>query len=79
MNYSWNIDGTQADDLQVTIMIHDDDTDKLSSNYIGEFTMFFKDEDEIWEFLERGQSEWRLYHSVIEKIRGLATTTRNEE
>ena len=79
MKYAWNIDETQSDDLQVTIMIHDGDIDEPSTEYIGELTIFFKDEDEIWEFLEQGLAEWRSHHKIMERLRGSASTLKTEE
>ena len=80
MRYAWNIEETQGgENVHVTVMIYDGDTEKITSNYIGEFTIFFKDEAEVLEFFERGLAEYRGHHETMNHLRGLTSTARKME
>ena len=73
--YSWSVDSTQSERLQVTVLIHSGDSDLLSSEYIGEFTMFFDNEEDIKKFFLEGLEELQEYSSIISELKSMVGGT----
>lgn len=67
-NCTWHLDTTQADSLELTIMIHDGASNRLTSKHIGHFSMFFDDIGQVRDFLEGGLSELESFVEVMEEL-----------
>lgn len=67
-NYTWHLDTTQADSLELTIMIYDGSSNLLTSKYIGHFSIFFDDIGQVRDFLEGGLSELESFVEVMEEL-----------
>ena len=67
-HYTWSIDNTQADAVQATVMIYAGGVEELSSEYIGEFTMFFKDTEQIKAFLNDGFGELHDFVGIMKEL-----------
>ena len=79
MFYEWSVDGTQSDELQLTIMIYSGHSNLLSSEFIGEFVMFFKDINEIRVFFLNGLEELQQHSNIMKKLDSLCRTKTEEE
>ena len=78
MFYEWSVDGTQSDELQLTIMIYSGHSNLLSSEFIGEFVMFFKDINEIRVFFLNGLEELQQHNNIMKKLDSLRRKEKTE-
>ena len=79
IHYTWNVDTTQSENLEVSIMIYDGGVDLLSSNYIGTFSMFFENINEVARFLADGVKELKDFTEIMEELKEFYDSSTSKE
>ena len=70
--YTWSIDNTQSTEVEATVMIYDDDVGCIASECIGQFSMYFKDVEQIKAFLDDGVRELEEFVSIMKELNRMA-------